>query len=105
MMYQKLDSREGTNIIYKLAKTRNRGTKYISDNIYVSDADGNILTDHEKIKDRWQNYCEQLFNVTNARKEPDKCDETEGPTPIITAEEIRKQLEKLTKRKTNGPDN
>ena len=45
---------EGTDMIYKLAKTRNRRTKDISDNIYISDADGNILTDHEKIKDRWQ---------------------------------------------------
>ena len=53
-LYQKLDSREGTDMIYKLAKTRNRRTKGISDNIYISDADGNILTDHEKLKDKWQ---------------------------------------------------
>ena len=42
---------------------------------------GNILTDHGKIKDRLQEYFEELFNVTNTRKEPDKCDETEGPIP------------------------
>ena len=89
-------------MIYKLAKTRNRRTKDISDNIYISDADGNILTDPEKIEDRWQEYFAELFNVTNARKELDKCDETEGPIPRITAEEIRKQLEKLKKRKANG---
>ena len=65
-LYQKLDSKEGTNMIYNLAKTRHRRTKDISDNIYISDADGNILTDHEKIKDRWQEYVEELFNVTNA---------------------------------------
>ena len=46
-LYQKLDSREGTDMIYKLAKTRNRRTKDIIDNIYINDADGNILTDHE----------------------------------------------------------
>ena len=44
-LYQKLDSREGTYMIYKLAKTRNRRKRDISDNIYISDADGNILTD------------------------------------------------------------
>ena len=55
-------------MICKLAKTRNRRTKDISDNIYISDADANIITDHEKIKDRWQEYFEELFNVTNARK-------------------------------------
>ena len=70
-------------MICKLAKTRNRRTKDISDNIYINDADGNILTDHEKIKDRWQEYFEELFNVTNAMKEPDQCDETEGQIPRI----------------------
>ena len=50
-------------------------------------------------------FCEELFNVTNAMKEPDKCDETEGPMPRITEEEIRKQLDKLKNRKANGPDN
>ena len=88
-------------MISKLAKTRNRRTKDMSNNIYISDVDGNTLTDHEKIKDRWQEYFEELFNVTNARKEPDKCDETEGPIPRITAEEIKKQLEKLKNRKAN----
>ena len=92
-------------MIYKLAKTRNRRTKDISDSIYINDADGNILTDHEKIKDRWQDYFEELFNVTSIRKEPDKCDETEGPIPRITEEEIRKQLNKLKNRRANGPDN
>ena len=92
-------------MIYKLAKTRNRRTKDLSDSIYINDADGNILTDHEKIKDRWQEYFDELFNVTNARKEPDKCDESEGPIPRITEEEIRKQLDKLRIRKANGPVN
>ncbi len=66
-------------MIYKLGKTRNRRTNDISDSIYINDADGNILTDHEKINDRWLEYFEELLNVTNARKEPDKCDESEGP--------------------------
>ena len=55
-------------MIYKLAKTRNLRTNDISDSIYINDADGNILTDHEKIKDRWQYYFDELLNVTNARK-------------------------------------
>ena len=95
-------------MIYKLAKTRNRRTKDISDSIYISYADMNIgplLSDHEKIKERWQEYFDELFNVTNARKEPAKYDETEGPIPRITEEEIRKQLDKLKNRKANGPDN
>ena len=90
-------------MIYKLAKMRNRRTKDISDHIYINDADGNILTDHEKINDIWQDYFEELFNVTNARKERDKCDETEGPIPRIIVQ-IRKQFDKLKNRKANEPD-
>ena len=67
-LYQKLDSREETDMIYKLAKTRNRRTKDLSVSIYINDTDENILTDHENIKDRWQEYLEELFNVTNAIK-------------------------------------
>ena len=73
-------------MIYKLAKTRNRTTNDINDSIYINDADGHILTDHEKFKDRWKEHFDELFNVTNARKEPDKYDETEGPIPRITEE-------------------
>ena len=39
-LYQKLVSREGKYVIYKLAITRNRTTNDISDTIYISDADG-----------------------------------------------------------------
>ena len=102
-LYQKLDSREEIDITYKLAKTGNRRTNDIIDSIYINDADGNILTDLEKIKDRWQEYFDELCNVTNARKEPYMCDEREGPIPRITEEEIRKQLDKLKNRKANGP--
>ncbi len=39
----------------KVVKARNRRTKDISDNIYVSGADGNTLTDYDNIiKNRWQ---------------------------------------------------
>ena len=89
--------------ISQSAKQKKNG--HLSDNIYVSDADGNTLTNHGKIKDRWQQYFEQLYSVTNTGKELYKCDGTEGPIPRITAEEIRKHLHKLKNRKANGPDN
>ena len=89
--------------ISQSAKQKKKG--HLSDNIYVSDADRNTLTNHGKIKDRWHTYFEQLYSVTNTGKELDKCDETEDPIPRITAEETRKHLQKLKNRKANGPDN
>ena len=68
-------------MIYTLANLRSRRSNDISDPIYVNDAGGNILTDHGNTKARWQEYFEELFNVTNTRKEPERCDATEGPIP------------------------
>ena len=76
-------------MIYKLAKARNRRTNDISDSIYINDVDGNILTDHAKIKDRWQEYFDELFIVTNVRKEPDKCDETSVVAAVICGNTAR----------------
>ena len=55
-------------MIYKLAKTRNRITQDISDHIYINDADGNILTYHGKIKDRLQEYFEELFKCNKYKE-------------------------------------
>ena len=53
-LYTKLDTREGAKIIYKLAKSRDRRSRDISDiAYYVKDEDGTILTESGKIKGRW----------------------------------------------------
>ena len=55
-MYTKLDTREGEKVIYKLAKSRDRRSRDISDITYVKDDDGTILTESGKIKGRWKQF-------------------------------------------------
>ena len=43
-LYTKLDSREGIKMVYKLAKTRDRRTKYISDMPFINSLEGQIFT-------------------------------------------------------------
>ena len=43
-LYTKLDSREGIKMVYKLAKTRDRRTKNISDMPFINRLEGQILT-------------------------------------------------------------
>ena len=43
-LYTKLDSREGIKMVYKLAKTRDRRTKDISDMPFINSLEGQILT-------------------------------------------------------------
>ena len=49
-MYEKLYTREGQTLIYKLANTRNRRALDIADTIYVNDSRGNTLTEDGDIR-------------------------------------------------------
>ena len=53
-IYDKLDSIEGKNIIYKLSTRRERRTRYLTDIAYIKDSNGTILTDEDEIKARWK---------------------------------------------------
>ena len=92
-LYDKLYSKEGPTIIYKLAKSRERITRDLMDIAFVKDRDGKILTDGESIRTRWKGYFQLLFNVENDREELQEVQPTEGPLPIYSVEEVRKQLE------------
>ncbi len=71
-LYTKLDTREGAKIIYKLAKSRDRRGRDISDTAYVKDEDGTILTESGKIKGRRWNFFDKLFNAENPREQLDE---------------------------------
>ena len=51
-LYDKLDSIEWQNIIYKLSKTRERRTRDLTDIAYIKDNNGTVLTDEDEIKAR-----------------------------------------------------
>ena len=66
-LYTKLDSREGIKMVYKLAKTRDRRSKDISDMPFINSLEGQILTVGSDIKLRWLTYFEGLLNTENTR--------------------------------------
>ena len=87
-LYDKLDSKEGPTIIYKLAKSRERRTRDLTDIAFVKDRDGKILTDGESIRTRWKGYFQLLFNVENDREELQEVKPTKGPLPLYSVEEV-----------------
>ena len=103
-IYDKLDSREGQNIIYKLAETRERRTRDLTDITYIKDCNGTILTDDDEIKARWNESFETLLNVANEREELEPPDPVQGPIPSVNDTEIRKQPSKMGRNKACGPD-
>ena len=89
-LYDKLDSIEGQNIIYKLSKTRERRRRDLTDIAYTKDSNGTILTDEDEIKARWKESCETLLNVENEVEKLKPTDPVQGPIPSVNDTEIRK---------------
>ena len=100
-LYTKLDTREGAKIIYKLAKSRDRRSRDISD---IADEHGTILTESAKIKERWKHNFDKLFNAENSREQLDELPTTEGPVECFSLDEMKKQMAKMGKGKACGPD-
>ncbi len=55
-LYTKLDSQGGIKMVYKLAKTRERRSKDISDMPFINSLEGQILTVGSEIIQRWLTY-------------------------------------------------
>ena len=103
-LYKKQDTAEGNKIIYKLAKTRNRRTKDICDNIFINEKKKKIQTDTTKIIEVGKEHYVELLNVMNPRKYLEECEKTCGPIPNITLEEDGTQLKKMKTGQACGPD-
>ena len=66
-LYTKLDSREGQDMIYKLAITRYRRTLDQEDIVYITDERKHIITDPKRIIGRWLGHFKHLLNIENER--------------------------------------
>nr|XP_043626012.1 uncharacterized protein LOC122597488 [Erigeron canadensis] len=111
-LYKKLDSKEGKNDIFRIAKARKRKRRDLGDVIYIKDESGRSIVKVEDIRKRWEEYFANLFN----RKESGRseggidhgthsdicCDDDD--TPRISQEEVRLALKKMGRNKATGPD-
>jgi hypothetical protein len=61
-LYERLGTKEGEKDIYRMAKSRERKTTDIIQVKYIKDTTEQLLTKDEDIKNRWQEYFDQLFN-------------------------------------------
>ena len=103
-IYAKLDSREGIQMVYKLAKTRERRSKDISDMPFINSLEGKILTVESDMIQRWLTYFEGLLNTENTRKQIESGLATEGPIDIFNENEVSEQLGKMGLDNVTGPD-
>ena len=104
-LYEKLETKEGENEVFKIAKQRNRKSKDNQQVRVIKSKTGEILMEEEKVKHRWKEYFNNLLNHENPRERRET--RTEGrkrDVEDISGEEVRIGLRKIKKGKAQGPD-
>ena len=107
---EELDKRGRSDLMYIRAKEM--GKKYKASrsiNNNIQDLQGNILKDKEKIKERWKEYFETLYDAANKpttcnlEQENEVGEDDKGPLILLAETEASKH--KLKKGKAPGLDN
>ncbi|XP_071709338.1 uncharacterized protein [Rutidosis leptorrhynchoides] len=60
-LYRKLDSKEGANDIYRIAKARERRRRDLDNIKFIKNEAGQTLVKEDKIRKRWEGYFSSLF--------------------------------------------
>ncbi|GJR94481.1 retrovirus-related pol polyprotein LINE-1 [Tanacetum coccineum] len=115
-LYKRLDSREGANDIYKIAKARERRRRDIGNVRFIKDEGGRTIVREDDIKKRWGEYFFSLFNEnTSDEYIPEGGGEAGRTSPHthfdydcyytrINQGEVRAALQKMGRNKAIGPD-
>ena len=99
---REINSVEGRQKMFKIAKQMRKERKDIVGGIYIKDENENILVECQDIKERWRKYFEELLNEGNLY-EVDEEEIVEGPVEEVSEAEVRKALKKMKKGKAPGP--
>ena len=101
--YDKLEMKEGKDQIYRIAKSRARQKKDITQAVAIKDKEGSILTEERKIKRRWHECFKELFNEENDGDELKKVEEVSGPVEEFSEEEVKKVVKEMKTGNAPGP--
>ncbi|XP_071712549.1 uncharacterized protein [Rutidosis leptorrhynchoides] len=107
-LYRKLDSKEGANDIYRIAKARERGRRNLGNIKYIKDVAGQSIVREDLIRKRWEEYFASLFGRGRPERngEPHEVQEFQNNCfcTRINQEEVRLALRKMGRNKAVGPD-
>ena len=68
-LYEKQETKEGENELFKIAKQRKRQNKDVQQVRVIKSKTGEILMEGEKVKQRWKEYFDNLLNHEKEEKE------------------------------------
>ena len=61
-LYKKLETKEGENKLFKIAKQRNKQSKDVQQVRAIKSKTGEMPMEEEKVKQRWKEYFDTLLN-------------------------------------------
>ncbi|GKB72776.1 hypothetical protein Tco_0934188 [Tanacetum coccineum] len=108
-LYKSLDSKEGENGIYKIAKARQRRKIDLGSVRFIKVEDGRSIVNEDAIRKRWKEYFSALFN--GQRRGRTEVVDSIGAIPQnncycsrIRHAEVNETLRKIGRNKAVGPD-
>ncbi|XP_071704105.1 uncharacterized protein [Rutidosis leptorrhynchoides] len=107
-LYRKLDSKEGANDIYIIAKSRERRGRDLVNVKYIKDEVGQSIVREDLIRKRWEEYFASLFGRERTKRNMELHEVQEYKNNCfctrINQEEVRSALRKMGRNKAVGPD-
>ncbi|XP_071739831.1 uncharacterized protein [Rutidosis leptorrhynchoides] len=106
----KLDSKEGANDIYRIAKARERRCRDLDNIKFIKNEVGQTLVKDDEIRKRWEGYFASLFVEGRPEHHGDLQDrdieqsQNNMDYERINQEEVRSALRKIGRNKAVGPD-
>jgi hypothetical protein len=98
----------GGKDIYRMAKSRERKTRDITQIKCIKDATERLLTKDEDIKNRWREYFDKLFNEDSASSSIEldisSDDLNRHFVRMIQESEVKDALKRMKGGKAMGPD-
>ncbi|XP_071687583.1 uncharacterized protein [Rutidosis leptorrhynchoides] len=109
-LYKKLDSKEGANDIYRIAKARERRRRDLDNIKFIKNDTGHTLVKEDEIRKRWEEYFLSLFvggspECHEDLQDPDiEQSQNNMDCERISQDEVRLALRKMGRNKSVGPD-
>jgi hypothetical protein len=106
-LYRKLDTKEGENDVYKIAKLRERKTRDFNQVKCIKDEVDMLLVKDDEIKNRLREYFDKLFNDESEKTAielDDSVDTNRRFVRRIQEYKVKKSLKKMKTGKALGPD-
>ena len=104
-LYEELDTKEGQQKVFHLAKTRNKSTKDIAHARQIKDERGVVIQKERDTLIRWKGYFEKLLNEENERLIRDDDGKPNGQlVGEVTRQKVERALKKIKDGKSIRPE-